>query len=335
MYFAELYGNRIRRITLSTGQVSTIAGTSTTGAQTDGYGTQARLAAPMHVALGVDPSSGQQTLYFFERGPLVGIRAMRLGAPCAAGTYNAPGSTAAACTPCSAGVYCPPASNSSAGAGACPRGYVCEAGVDRKMCNASFYCAAGASAASDMVACASGQYCGAGSGAAAECAAGSVCVTPATQHVCDRGVYCPASSTAALVCPNGSYCPRASALPLPCPLGSFCATPAAAALCPAGAYCVSNATAPITCDPGQYCPAGATAAAQCAVGYVCATPASQVCAAMFYMRVGRNSKCVPSVCLVTDVQFLGRMPIRLYTLLFRSSVLYIMFLVDLAIHYVL
>ena len=62
MYFADWINNRIRKVTVSTGIITTIAGTGTGSYSGDnGQATSAKLKVPEGVSL---DSSGRRVLYF-------------------------------------------------------------------------------------------------------------------------------------------------------------------------------------------------------------------------------------------------------------------------------
>jgi hypothetical protein len=122
--------------------------------------------------------------------------------------------------------------------------------------------------------CPAGTYCTAGTGNSTTCPLGSYC--PAASGIpisCTLpGVYCPAGSSAQLQCTGGNYCPDATN----------------SQLCPAGSYCPSGSQNALTCSvSGSYCPAGSSAQLPCPGGSVCADLTSrEICSAGFYCPPG-------------------------------------------------
>ena len=218
--------------------------------------------------------------------------------PCAAGSYGSvtgASSAATGCTACSAaaGSYCAPGGTAAAGA-ACPSGYYCLGGAADKVpvscvagtsLNAGQAVPAGAtSAAAACAPCSAGAYCLAGT-VPLPCPPGSyfsgsggVSVAACVACAAGAGAYCPAGSAASggVVCPMAFGCAGGAALPVACACdaGRACGAGLAApsvgttggcvSACPAGYFCV-NATAPIPCPAGTYSGGGVgfTAAATC------------------------------------------------------------------------
>jgi hypothetical protein len=113
--------------------------------------------------------------------------------------------------------------------------------------------------------CSAGSYCPSGSSALNQggpCPAGYFCRKGSDRMPCLAGTYCNAGTAApgqALSCLAGFYCPAGSSL-----LNQ-------AGPCPAGFFCATRADR-AACTPGQYCPAGSSSLDQggdCAAGYYC------------------------------------------------------------------
>jgi DNA-binding beta-propeller fold protein YncE len=131
--------------------------------------------------------------------------------------------------------------------------------------------------------CNSGSYCPASSPSASSqipCNAGHYCPagsSSATQMVCPGGYYCPAGTPSKLICNAGIYCPPGSvsiAAPLNCSAGYYCPAGSSSAtqkLCTAGFYCPVGSPIMLVCSAGYYCPAGSSSATQamCSAGYFC------------------------------------------------------------------
>ena len=79
-------------------------------------------------------------------------------------------------------------------------------------------------------------------------------------QICDRGYYCPISTTIPIVCGTGKYCPRGSGSELSCPIGTFSFTTG-----------LQNSSECLSCTPGSYCSSlGMTApSGKCKGGYFC------------------------------------------------------------------
>ena len=142
---------------------------------------------------------------------------------------------------------------------------------------------------------------------AAPCRAGFYCIagssTP-TQFACDAGFYCSAtglsSSSSQAQCQAGSYCPAgssASAGAGPCQAGFYCSSGSSSATqtpCAAGSYCPSGSTSGASpdhaCDAGAYCPPGSNSSAgagACDAGYFCPAGSTSRQAA------GEANQCAP------------------------------------------
>jgi DNA-binding beta-propeller fold protein YncE len=118
------------------------------------------------------------------------------------------------------------------------------------MCKAGFYCPYGSSKATQSL-CNAGFYCPAGS-------------SSSNQSICNAGFYCPAGSPTQLRCSAGSFCPP----------GSSVASPFN---CSAGFYCPAGSSSPnqTICNSGFYCPAGVPIKISCSAGHFCAAGSSQ------------------------------------------------------------
>jgi DNA-binding beta-propeller fold protein YncE len=97
--------------------------------------------------------------------------------------------------------------------------------------------------------CAGGYYCAAAS-------------SSATQHLCMNGTYCPAGSSQAVACPVSGFCAsNGMANYTPCTAGYYCNATGLSAVsgsCNAGYYCPSGSSSPtqVPCQPGYYCASG-------------------------------------------------------------------------------
>ena len=121
------------------------------------------------------------------------------------------------------------------------------------------------------------------------CAAGSVCVTPATQIACAPGQFCPSNSTAAAWCSPGHYCNTATSQSA-CPVGSLCRAAGLSAPrpCDAGYFCNATAlssTASGMCRANEFSVAGQSACSPCPSGMI-SLPGAFVCSVTACMMGG-------------------------------------------------
>ena len=164
--------NRMRRISIASSFVSTVAGTGS-ASWADGAGGQAAFYAPTNVAIFGDGSYAIVADSANRR-----VRHVQLAAPCGLGAFCPAGASSP--TLCAAGRYCNATGMTAASAQlVCPAGSYCEpASVLPTACVANTYCnATGASSASDQIACDAGAFCAAGSTAPSTCTAGYFCAT--------------------------------------------------------------------------------------------------------------------------------------------------------------
>ncbi len=256
----------IRRIDLTTANVTTLAGGEFTGS-TDGVGTYATFKYP--TAVTIDPSGtfalvGQDI--FIRRIDLATARVTTL---------------AGSIIPCKSYAQCIGDGIGSMAHFALPTGVaidptgsyamIADSGGGRvrrielaSPCSAGFYCPRGSSSPTPF-ACPAGSFCPAGSSSAAGgglCAAGVNCPTGSNSSAgagpCDAGFFCPVGAKEPLSCSAGYYCPvgSSSATQAPCGIGAFCPAGAkASAPCPEGFYC-PDATRALPCASTQSCPAG-------------------------------------------------------------------------------
>ena len=305
---AEFRNYRIRRIVISTAQVTTLAGTGAVSS-VNGAGGQATFNEPTSISI---DTSGAFALLASGAGHF--IRRIELTVPCPTASFCSTGSSApTACstgsycpagsssdTPCAAGLYCP----SFSVALPCSAGYFCNAtGLSTNnglqfVCAAGRFCQAGASSATGTGACQAGYYCPSGSSTSSgngTCAAGFYCLSGASssqQSQCTAGRYCNAGSSSTNgtgVCQEGFYCPSgsSSARQNVCPAGNTCPT-GTGYLCTPGYYCANNtfstsslnntnAVLPQLCLAAYYCPGGSsspTGAGLCSGGYYCTAGSS-------------------------------------------------------------
>jgi sugar lactone lactonase YvrE len=167
---ADTTGNRLRRISLASSHVSTLAGTG--GATwTDGAGGLAAFYAPTAVAI-----SGDGSFALVADNANRRVRRVQLAAPCGLGSFCP--AVASAPTACAAGAFCNATGMTAESAQiVCPAGSYCAlASAAPTACAANFYCnATGASSANAQVACQAGTYCAAGSTMPSVCTAGYFC----------------------------------------------------------------------------------------------------------------------------------------------------------------
>jgi hypothetical protein len=139
----------IRKIVIATQTVTTVAGTGTSSAWADGFGTSAAFYRPFGLA--TDARGNILVAEVMNNR----VRVLQPTVPCPAGMYCAPGTEAVACT----------------------SGYFCALGADRVACATGFYCPSG-STSPTQVACPAGAFhCAAGAAAPVSiaCAAGYDC----------------------------------------------------------------------------------------------------------------------------------------------------------------
>jgi DNA-binding beta-propeller fold protein YncE len=170
---AELGTNCLRRISIASSFVTTVAGTPGSASWADGAGGQAAFNMPTDVALSADGLFALVADNANRR-----LRRVQLAAPCGLGAFC----PASASSPivCAAGRYCNSTGMTAESAQlVCPAGSYCVlASVLPTACAANTYCnATGASSASDQVACEAGAFCAAGSTAPSTCMAGYFCAT--------------------------------------------------------------------------------------------------------------------------------------------------------------
>lgn len=160
--------NRLRHISLATGVVTTLAGSSLGFA--DGVGTLAQFNQQRGVAIAPNGSYALIADYGNNR-----VRRAALASLCSAGFYCPAGSSSATQLMCSIGSYCPTGSNAS---NECPAGSFCSNPSTIATCLAGSYCPARSTAA---LLCYSGFYCPSGS------------LSP-TQVACAPGYFCASGS---------------------------------------------------------------------------------------------------------------------------------------------
>lgn len=168
--------------------------------------------------------------------------------PCGAGYTSAPNSSA--CSPCPSGYFCDLEVTDTTtlySAKQCPAGLYCPLGLATPPNNVSQPCPVGQFcpvATSEPINCAPGSYNPfVGQAVCQPCPPGSFCIEAAVNvtGVCDRGYYCPQSSTSSqqtpcpggyalqttggqsvsdcALCDAGTYCPVGTGLPMDCPRG--------------------------------------------------------------------------------------------------------------------
>jgi hypothetical protein len=112
------------------------------------------------------------------------------------------------------------------------------------------------------------------------CLAGSYCTAgTASPLQCPAGTYCPTGSSAPTVCSGfGSFCPAGTTGPALCASGFFCPNVTVALQCPAGSYCTSGLTGSLSCNStsGVYCGAGSSSQSVCSLGYYCPSITTQI-----------------------------------------------------------
>jgi DNA-binding beta-propeller fold protein YncE len=326
IYFADSGNDRVRKLSIASGAVTTIAGG---GASLNGTCSAANITKPQAVAA---DSSGMS--YYVVTGSRVVTMSFPVtGVPCRAG-YVCPGSGVVAS--CPLGTYCPSGSSavspctiggfcSSTGMSlptVCTPGSFCGAtqlSAPSGKCSAGFFCPAGSSSSTQSP-CLGGVYCPPGQNAsdAFPCMPGTYCAAMSTnQTVCPSGSFCPVTRLSSpQTCPGGQFCNYPGltrSYPAPyctagqylvgttctsCPIGAACVGEswnAVAALCVGGTYQgnVSQTTC-LTCNLGTYCGgAGATAPTPCPPGFAC-TAAGQSnftvsCSAGHFCPAGSSS----------------------------------------------
>ena len=114
---------------------------------------------------------------------------------------------------------------------------------------------------------------------------------------CQAGYFCPAGSgvsTGSGLCPAGFYCIAGTSAPQTCVGGSYCSAGASSvsgtALCAAGMYCAAGSSSPaaqLNCSAGFFCPANsssASGAGPCAPGSYCLAGSSSATQALVRLR---------------------------------------------------
>ncbi len=261
MIITDLPAYRIRQYNLSAQSLtaSYLVGSGQVANSIDGFGLSIQLSNTPQLA--VDSTHG--ILYLYQDFPSC-VRVVQTSAPCTAGKW------------------CPPGSTALDQGGPCPAGYRCPQGMDRIGCPAGSYCTAvGASTTPQFLFCSAGSYCPIGSSALDQ------------GGLCPGGYYCSAGGDR-VPCTAGQYCPRGTAIQNGggiCSGGYYCAAAADRIQCPAGTYCaIGTTTPPQSCSAGSYCPAGSSVidqAGPCPAGTFCAAGADRVnCTNGFYCPPG-------------------------------------------------
>jgi DNA-binding beta-propeller fold protein YncE len=270
VYVADTGNNRLRRLVLISGLVSTLAG-SGAPAFVDDLGLLAAFATPSGIA--VDPHA--QNLYVADTdNNRVRLVSLYTASPCPPGTYCA--ASAAEATACLASFYCPLESQPQP-LPLCPAGAYCAAGVSAGVpCPSGYFCPP---AVAGPLAALRGSFSNTtGLSAAWPCTPGRYCsgilARAPDADACVAGYYCPAASTSPTQapCPAGSFSNTtgvtAASACTPCTSGQFCASTAltaASGSCDAGFFCAPGSAAPVACAAGKWSAAvGATAASVCA-----------------------------------------------------------------------
>ena len=132
--------------------------------------------------------------------------------------------------------------------------------------------------------CPAGAYCPAGSSSPTPCAPGTYAATTGLSAPCSMqclgGYYCVSGSSTATqnLCMNRTYCLPGSFQQTACPTFGFCASNGMAnyTLCTTGYFCNATGLSAVSggCRAGFYCPSGSSSPTQvaCAPGYFCASP---------------------------------------------------------------
>ncbi len=133
LYIVDSGNNRVRRLVLASGLVTTIAGSS--GSFANGFGAAALFSAPIGAAV----DAAGQNMYVADTGNnRVRAIAMYVAAPCAPGTLCAAG--AARASPCPSAFFCPNVSQVQP-VPPCPGGSSCPAGSSAgQQCPAGYFC---------------------------------------------------------------------------------------------------------------------------------------------------------------------------------------------------
>ena len=261
MFLTALPAWRIRQYDMSAQSLTMayLVGSSTQSTNSiDGFGTNIELKSTTYLT--VDSVHG--ILYLYEDGSNK-IRMVQTSAPCTAGKW------------------CPPGSTALDQGGPCPAGYWCPQGMDRIACPVGSYCTAvGASTTPTFFSCSLGYFCPVGSSSLDQ------------GGPCPGGYYCPGGNPQ--YCSVGQYCPRGSSILNQggiCAGGYYCAAGAERITCPAGTYCtIGTVNPPQSCSAGKYCPAGSSVVDQagpCPAGTFCAAGADRVnCTNGFYCPPG-------------------------------------------------
>ncbi len=304
LYVADSGNHCLRRVSLATGAVTTLAGNAseTDGGLRDGVGAVALFRTPTSVAV----DAGGAYIYVADTGNncvrrlvLISGLVSTLAGSGAPAFVDDLGLLAAFAAP--SGIAVDPHAQNL---------YVADADNSRVRL-VSLYTASP---------CPPGTYCGASAAEATACLASFYCPLESQSQplpLCPAGAYCAAGVSAGVPCPSGYFCPPAVAAPLaalrgsfsnstglsaawPCTPGRYCSGILArapdAAACAAGYYCPAASTSPtqVPCPAGSFSNAtGVTAASACTPctsGQFCAstalTAASGGCAAGFYCAPG-------------------------------------------------
>jgi hypothetical protein len=227
---SEFGNDRVRRVTISTGVVTTLAG-STEG-YADGVGTSAKFRNLFSVSISPDSS-------FALVADGDDSRRLRLIALASGNVTTLAGSTRAL-TAFADGVGTMALFSGLRGVAIAPDGtyaLICDSG-NRRVRRAVL-----------ASPCFGGYYCPSGS------------MSP-TQAACQAGSFCPPGSASVTACPSGGYCPgSARSTPVQCDAGSFCAMTGLSAVsgsCSPGYYCPPGASSSTqaVCTIGAFCTQG-------------------------------------------------------------------------------
>lgn len=264
LFVADTKNQRIRKIVISTGMVSTIAGSGLVG-WADGAVTTASFYYPEGIAV---DSSG--SLYVVDT-----CGRIRKIAPvdCSPGYYYSSFGSGITCAPCSGGTFssspnsiscnvCPSGQTSLPGASACSS---CPAGsftsiIDTRcvVCAPGFYSpTAGSSSCS---ACNSGLWSPAGSSQCNPCPAGYFSFNGQyTCLPCPAGLMSSSGASQCSSCPAGTYSPAGASICSPCPAGTYSfSCLGTCSYCPSGLYSLSGMSICSACPAGKSSIGGAS-----------------------------------------------------------------------------
>ena len=266
---ADEKNQRVRRITIATGAVTTLAGSSL-AALVDGTGTLAAFNSPSGVSISPDgafalvaDSKNHRVRHISLASPCpvtayCPTSGMSISEPCLPNFYCATTGLSAVSGPCDFGAYCAGGASSPGGI-PCPPGSYCQ-NLTSLPCLRGYFCAGGLH--TPPAACPAGTFCGtAGLSAPTPCVGGFFCNTAglsAPTGQCTVGQVCPAGASAAATCPLGMLCQSA---------GLSVATP-----CAAGSSCSATVQSP--CTVGMFALGGASACTQCPRGSFSSTAGS-------------------------------------------------------------